>query len=75
MDKNFWSEAIKQFGISVVFAAMLAIFYSNENAKWEKAQAVENTRWEQLFQKYTEGQRQSMEAIRACCMEHNGRGK
>ena len=75
MDKNFWSEAIKQFGISVVFAAMLAIFYSNENAKWEKAQTVENTRWEQLFQKYTVEQRQSMEAIRACCMEHNGRGK
>lgn len=75
MDKNFWSEAIKQFGISVVFAAMLAIFYSNENAKWEKAQTVENTRWEQLFQKYTEEQRQSMEAIRACCIEHNGRGK
>ncbi len=75
MDKNFWTEALKQFGISAIFAAMLAIFYSNENAKWEKAQTVENTRWEQLFQKYTEEQRQSMEAIRACCMEHNGRGK
>lgn len=75
MDKNFWTEALKQFGISAIFAAMLAIFYSNENAKWEKAQTVENTRWEQLFQKYTEEQRQSMEAIRACCMEHTGRGK
>ncbi len=75
MDKNFWTEALKQFGISAIFAAMLAIFYTNETEKWEKAQTVENTRWEQLFQKYTEEQRLSMEAIRACCMEHNGRGK
>ena len=75
MDKNFWIEAFKQFGISVIFAVMLAVFYTNENAKWEKSQAVENTRWETLFQKYTDEQRQAMEAIRACCMEHHGRIK
>ena len=54
MDKNFWIEAFKHGGISIIFAAMLFVLYTNENAKWEKSQAVENTRWETLFQKYTD---------------------
>lgn len=74
MEKKFWLEALKQFGIGIVFALMLCVFYLNENTKWEKTQAAETTRWETLFQKYTEESKQSMEAIRACCMEHYKRG-
>lgn len=69
MDKQFWSDALKQFGIGIVFAVMLMVYYNNENAKWERNQTDGNKRWEQLFQKYSDDQQRSMETIRACCME------
>lgn len=69
MDKLFWGEALKQFGIGIVFAVMLMVYYNSENTKWERNQTESNKRWEQLFQKYSEDQRQSLETIRACCME------
>lgn len=75
MDKQFWSEALKQFGVGIVFAAMLVGYYTNENAKWERNQEENNKRWEQLFQKYSEDQRQSLETIQACCREQYQRSR
>jgi len=69
MDKNFWSEALRQFGIGIVFAVMLMVYYKSENAKWERNQDDGNKRWEQLFLKYSEDQKNSMETIRSCCMD------
>lgn len=72
MDKNFWKEAMKQFGVGIIFALMLMVFYSNENTKWEKNAANDQVRWEALLQKYSDDQKHAMEAIRACCIEHSG---
>lgn len=76
MDKNFWREALKQFGVGVIFAVMLAIFYTNENAKWQQDAANDQVRWETILQKYSDDQRQALETIKACCMEsHKLRGE
>ncbi len=75
MGKQFWSEALTQFGVGMVFAAMLVTYYTNENKKWERNQEEANKRWEQLFQKYSEDQRQSLETIQACCREQYRRGR
>ena len=69
MDKHFWSDALKQFGIGTVFAVMLIYYYSQESVKWERSVADDQKRWESLFQQYTNDQRQSLETIRACCMD------
>lgn len=69
MDKKFWNEALRQFGVGVIFALMLAIFYTNENAKWERNAANDQVRWETVLQKYSEDQKQALDAIKACCME------
>lgn len=69
MDKNFWHEALRQFGVGVIFAVMLAIFYTNENAKWERNAANDQARWESVLQKYSEDQKQALDAIRICCTE------
>lgn len=71
MGKQFWSDSLKQFGVGIVFAAMLVTYYTNESKKWERNQEEANKRWEQLFQKYSDDQRQSLETIQACCMEQN----
>jgi hypothetical protein len=73
MDKDFWKMAVKQFGIGIVFAVMLIGYYSAENHKWEVNSAQEQERWETLLQKYSEDQKQSMDAIRTCCMESHRR--
>ena len=54
MDKTFWQEALKQFGVGIVFAVMLAIFYTNENAKWEKNAANDQVRWEAVLKQYSD---------------------
>lgn len=73
MGKQFWSDSLKQFGVGIVFAAMLVTYYTNESKKWERNQEEANKRWEQLFQKYSDDQRQSLETIQACCREQNQR--
>ena len=71
MDKSFWQEALKQFGVGIVFAAMLAIFYTNENAKWEKNAANDQVRWEAVLKQYSDDQKRAIETIRACCAENH----
>ena len=71
MDKTFWQEALKQFGVGIVFAVMLAIFYTNENAKWEKNAANDQVRWESVLKQYSDDQKRALETIRACCAENH----
>ena len=75
MDKTFWQEALKQFGIGVIFALMLAIFYTNENAKWEKNAANDQVRRESVLKQYSDDQKRALDAIRACCMESHTTGR
>ena len=71
MDKQFWVEALKQFGIGTVFAAMLMYTYIQDNGKWESVRKDDQARWETLFSKYTDDQRKSLETIQACCNARN----
>ena len=66
---------MKQFGIGVIFALMLAIFYTNENAKWEKNAANDQVRWESVLKQYSDDQKRALDAIRACCMESHTTGR
>ena len=75
MDKSFWKEALRQFGVGAIFALMLCIFYTNENAKWEKNTANDQLRWESVLQQYSDDQKRALEAIRACCTEAHQAGR
>lgn len=67
---EFWKDAMKQFGIGIVFAVMLFIYYNNESEKWATQAATDQKRWETLLEKYSNDQKQSMDAIKACCMAY-----
>ena len=69
VDSNFWVAALRQFGIGIVFAVMLVIFYTHEENKAEVNQDLEQKRWEQLFQQYVTDNQRSLDAIKTCCYE------
>ena len=66
-----WGDALKQLGISAVLLAILFYYYQGESAKWQERQKTDEVRWQQLFAKYTDDQKQSLESIRECCRERN----
>lgn len=67
---EFWKDALKQFGVGIVFAVMLLAYYNQENKKWEQYAVTDQKRWETLLEKYSIDQKESMNAIRACCMDY-----
>jgi LPS O-antigen subunit length determinant protein (WzzB/FepE family) len=71
MPTSFWGDALKQLGIGAVLAAILIVYYQGESAKWEERQKIDEARWQQLFQQYTQDQSRALETIRACCQERN----
>lgn len=64
---DFWKEAFKQLGISAVLVALLFTYYQGESEKWERMQAEDSKRWQQLFEKYTTDQAAALSTIRECC--------
>jgi hypothetical protein len=67
---EFWKDAMKQFGVGIVFAVMLLVYYNQENKKWEQYAATDQKRWETLLQKYSTDSKEAMSAIKACCMDY-----
>ena len=67
---EFWKDALKQFGVGIVFAVMLLAYYNQENKKWEQYAVTDQKRWETLLEKYSIDQKESMSAIRACCIDY-----
>ena len=67
---EFWKDALKQFGVGIVFAVMLLVYYNQESKKWEQQATTDQKRWETLLENYSTDQKESMAAIRACCMAY-----
>lgn len=72
---EFWKDAMKQFGVGIVFAVMLMFYYNQENRKWEQYAETDQKRWETLLQKYSNDSKESMSAIRACCLDYREMSK
>lgn len=66
---NFWSEAIKQLGVSVLFALMLFFYHQTESKRWDDRMASDESRWQKLFDQSQKSAADALQTIEACCHE------
>lgn len=66
---NFWSDAIKQLGISAVLCAMLFLYAQSESKRWDERMQVDETRWQKLFDQSQQSAKDALNTIQVCCHE------
>ncbi|HOX53168.1 MAG TPA: hypothetical protein PKY05_16910 [Fibrobacteria bacterium] len=65
--KDFWTEAIKQLGMSAVLAFMLFMFIQSESRRWDSRMEADEKRWNTLFEQYKNSTSEALRSIEACC--------